>query len=289
METNSVKSTDHSKTTDNSSASNHSRSTNPTKAKNICLEAVDLCKTYIVDGYSNNVLQNVNLKIAEGEFVSIMGPSGSGKSTLLYTISGMDDMTAGKVIFDGEDLSGMSAKELTKLRLIKMGFIFQQMYMMKKLCIMDNIVLPGYQAKLCSREEVNKNAEELMRRLGVIELADRQITEVSGGQLQRACLARALINSPKVLFADEPTGALNSKASMEVLNELVKANEAGSTVLMVTHSEKVAASSDRIIYLMDGDIQGELALGKLSNAADTREELAKRERKLRNWLEEMGW
>ena len=289
METNSVKSTDHSKTTDNSSASNHSRSTNPTKAKNICLEAVDLCKTYIVDGYSNNVLQNVNLKIAEGEFVSIMGPSGSGKSTLLYTISGMDDMTAGKVIFDGEDLSGMSAKELTKLRLIKMGFIFQQMYMMKKLCIMDNIVLPGYQAKLCSREEVNKNAEELMRRLGVIELADRQITEVSGGQLQRACLARALINSPKVLFADEPTGALNSKASMEVLNELVKANEAGSTVLMVTHSEKVAASSDRIIYLMDGDIQGELALGKLSNAADTREELAIRERKLRNWLEEMGW
>lgn len=289
METNSVKSTDHSKTTDNSSASNHSRSTNPTKAKNICLEAVDLCKTYIVDGYSNNVLQNVNLKIAEGEFVSIMGPSGSGKSTLLYTISGMDDMTAGKVIFDGEDLSGMSAKELTKLRLIKMGFIFQQMYMMKKLCIMDNIVLPGYQAKLCSREEVNKNAEELMRRLGVIELADRQITEVSGGQLQRACLARALINSPKVLFADEPTGALNSKASMEVLNELVKANEAGSTVLMVTHSEKVAASSDRIIYLMDGDIQGELDLGKLSNAADTREELAKRERKLRNWLEEMGW
>ena len=289
METNSVKSTDHSNTTDNSSASNHSRSTNTTKAKNICLEAVDLCKTYIVDGYSNNVLQNVNLKIAEGEFVSIMGPSGSGKSTLLYTISGMDDMTAGKVIFDGEDLSGMSAKELTKLRLIKMGFIFQQMYMMKKLCIMDNIVLPGYQAKLCSREEVNKNAEELMRRLGVIELADRQITEVSGGQLQRACLARALINSPKVLFADEPTGALNSKASMEVLNELVKANEAGSTVLMVTHSEKVAASSDRIIYLMDGDIQGELALGKLSNAADTREELAIRERKLRNWLEEMGW
>lgn len=289
METNSVKSTDHSKTIDHSSASNHSRSTNPSKAKNICLEAIDLCKTYIVDGYSNNVLQNVNLKIAEGEFVSIMGPSGSGKSTLLYTISGMDDMTAGKVIFDGEDLSGMTAKELTKLRLIKMGFIFQQMYMMKKLCIMDNIVLPGYQAKLCSREEVNKNAEELMRRLGVIELADRQITEVSGGQLQRACLARALINSPKVLFADEPTGALNSKASMEVLNELVKANEAGSTVLMVTHSEKVAASSDRIIYLMDGDIQGELALGKLSNAADTREELAKRERKLRNWLEEMGW
>jgi putative ABC transport system ATP-binding protein len=257
----------------------------------ICLEARDLCKTYIVDGYSNNVLQNINLKIEEGEFVSIMGPSGSGKSTLLYTISGMDDMTAGKVIFDGDDISGMNDKQLTQLRLLKMGFIFQQMYMMKKLCIMDNIVLPGYQAKIMSREEVNKKAEELMRRLEIIETADREITEVSGGQLQRACLARALINSPKVLFADEPTGALNSKASMEVLGEMVKANEAGTTVLMVTHSEKVAASSDRIIYLMDGDIQGELVLGKIntSDGMSSAEKLSLRERKLRKWLEEMGW
>ena len=117
----------------------------------ICLEAKDLCKTYIVDGFSNNVLQNINLKIEEGEFVSIMGPSGSGKSTLLYTISGMDNMTAGKVIFDGDDLSKMSDRQLTKMRLLKMGFIFQQMYMMKKLSIMDNIVLPGYQAGLVSR------------------------------------------------------------------------------------------------------------------------------------------
>ena len=256
------------------------------------LSASDLCKTYIVDGYSNNVLQNINLNIEEGEFVSIMGPSGSGKSTLLYTISGMDSMTAGTVIFDGEDISKMNDKQLTKLRLLKMGFIFQQMYMMKKLCIMDNIVLPGYQAKLLSRDEVNKNAEDLMRRLGIIETAQREITEVSGGQLQRACLARALINSPKVLFADEPTGALNSKASTEVLGEMIKANEAGTTILMVTHSEKVASSSDRIIYLMDGDIQGELKLGKVreqSGNSDGREEMMQRERKLRKWLDEMGW
>lgn len=250
---------------------------------NAVLKATDLCKTYIVDGYSNNVLQNINLSIDEGEFVSIMGPSGSGKSTLLYTISGMDDMTAGNVIFDGDDLSRMSDKELTRLRLIKMGFIFQQMYMMKKLCIMDNIVLPGYQAKIKSREEVNKYAEDLMRRLGIIETSNREITEVSGGQLQRACLARALINSPKVIFADEPTGALNSKASLEVMNELVNANKEGTTVLMVTHSEKVAASSDRILYLVDGNIKGELLLGKEDG------ELSLREKKVRKWLEEMGW
>ena len=253
---------------------------------NVCLKATDLCKTYIVDGYSNNVLQNINLTIEEGEFVTIMGPSGSGKSTLLYTISGMDDMTAGSVIFDGDDLSEMNDKALTKLRLHKMGFIFQQMYMMKKLCILDNIVLPGYQAKVKSREEVNRDAEELLRRLGIIDTAKREITEVSGGQLQRACLARALINSPKILFADEPTGALNSKASLEVLRELVKANESGTTVLMVTHSEKVAANSDRILYLVDGDIQGELKLGKYGG---DREELAKREKELRNWLDKLGW
>ncbi|OQA18267.1 MAG: Bacitracin export ATP-binding protein BceA [Firmicutes bacterium ADurb.Bin354] len=133
---------------------------------------------------------------------------------------------------------------------------------------------------------MNKDAEELMRRLGIVETATREITEVSGGQLQRACLARALINSPKVLFADEPTGALNSKTSMEVLEEMVKANVSGTTILMVTHSEKVAANSDRIIYLMDGDIQGQLDLGKFTG---DREELSKREKQLKKWLDEMGW
>ncbi len=127
------------------------------------LETKDLCKNYIVDRYSNNVLQNVNLKIEEGELVSVMGPSGSGKSTLLYSISGMDTVTSGKVLFDGEDLTQMNEKQLLNIRLLKMGFIFQQMYMMKKLCIMDNIILPGYQAKVQSREEVNKRAKEQTR------------------------------------------------------------------------------------------------------------------------------
>ncbi len=252
---------------------------------NMVLDVKDLCKTYVTDEYSNNVLQNVNFSMEEGEFVAIMGPSGSGKSTLLYTVSGMDNMTAGSVIFDGEDISKLSRKAMTKTRLNKMGFVFQQMYMMKKLNIMDNIILPGYQAKVRSRAEVNAAAEELMRRLGIIDTADRFITEVSGGQLQRACLCRALINNPKMIFADEPTGALNQKASMDVINELVKANREGTSVMMVTHSEKIASCSERVIFLVDGNIQGELMLGKM----ESEDELVVRERKLRNWLQERNW
>ena len=179
----------------------------------------------------------------------------------------------------------MKEKELINLRLIKMGFVFQQMYMMKKLSVLDNIVLPGFQAKIKPREEVRKDAEELMRKLGIIDEADREITEVSGGQLQRACLCRALINHPKVIFADEPTGALNSKASGEVMDRLLDANRMGTTILMVTHSERVASISDKIIYLVDGNIQGELVLGKMKEGEDA----VSRERKLRKWLEEMGW
>ena len=249
------------------------------------IETRDLCKTYIVNKQSNNVLQNVNFKVEEGEFVSVMGPSGSGKSTLLYTVSGMDNVTAGSVFFDGDEISAMKDKQLINLRLIKMGFVFQQMYMMKKLSIIDNIILPGFQAKIRPREEVRKEAEDLMRKLGIIDEADREITEVSGGQLQRACLCRALINHPKVIFADEPTGALNSKASGEVMERLLEANRMGTTILMVTHSEKVASISDRIIYLVDGGIQGELTLGKMGD----NNELSARERKVRAWLDEMGW
>lgn len=252
---------------------------------NTVLESKELCKTYIVNGYSNNVLQNVDFKLNEGEFTAIMGPSGSGKSTLLYTLSGMDKMTSGSVIFDGEDMAHMNSKQLTSLRLHKMGFVFQQMYMLKKLCIMDNIILPGYQANTKSKDEVNDRARKLMHNLGIDDIATNEICEVSGGQLQRACLCRALINSPKILFADEPTGALNSKASAEVMAELRKANAEGTTILMVTHSEKVAASSDRVVYLVDGDIKGELNLGKQTDDNET----ASRERKLKNWLDEMGW
>ena len=248
------------------------------------ISVYNLYKSYQMKDYNNDVLRNVNFEMEDGEFVSIMGPSGSGKSTLLYTVSGMDTMTSGNVNFNGKELSSLNKKSLSKLRLLEMGFIFQQMYMMKKLCVLDNIVLPGYQAGR-NRNEVNARAEMLMQRLGIADTAKREINEISGGQLQRACLCRALINEPKVIFADEPTGALNARAAGDVMKELLAANKQGTGILMVTHSARVAAQSDRVIYLVDGDIQGELVLGKMVRE----EELSTRKKMLNSWLIEKGW
>ena len=249
------------------------------------IDVKGLCKTYIIKKNSNNVLRNIDFSLREGEFVTIMGPSGSGKSTMLYTVSGMDRATAGDISFLGKSYADMNDREMAKIRLVSMGFIFQQMYMMRKLCILDNILLPGFHAGLAERKKVREEAEVLMRRLGIMEIADNEINEVSGGQLQRACLCRALINHPKVLFADEPTGALNSKAAGEVVNELVKVNRDGTAIMMVTHSARVAASSDKVIYLIDGHIVGSMELGKLKDEAD----LSGRERQINKWLMEQGW
>ena len=223
------------------------------------LEVKDLCKTYVVNKRQNNVLKNVNFKVEDGEMVAIMGPSGSGKSTLLYAVSGMDGATGGSIVFDGKDITKLKSNELASLRLDEMGFIFQQMYMMKNLTILDNIVLPAMESKKTneSKKEKTKRGEDLMRKLDIIEVADNDINEVSGGQLQRACICRSMINKPKVLFADEPTGALNRTASNEVMNELVKLNEDGTTIMMVTHDAKVAAKCSRVLYIVDGNIKGE--------------------------------
>lgn len=257
---------------------------------NTVLTVKNLCKTYIVNKQQNNVLRNINFTLNEGEFVSIMGPSGSGKSTLLYTVSGMDRLTAGEILFDGISLSQLSEKQMAEARLYKMGFIFQQMHMLKNLSIYDNIILPGYEAlkksgSKRSRSDVNADADKLMKKLDIIGLANHDITEVSGGQLQRACICRALINKPKMLFADEPTGALNSKAAEEVMAELCHINEGGTTIMIVTHDVKVAAQSDKVLYMVDGNIQGELKMGKFSDEKSLRE----RERSLNSWLMDMGW
>ncbi len=253
---------------------------------NYILEVKDLCKTYVVNKRQNNVLKNVNFTVSEGEMVAVMGPSGSGKSTLLYAVSGMDAITAGEVEFCGKNIANMDAKELADLRLNEMGFIFQQMYMLKNLTVLDNIILPAVQSKKNTetRKETVSRGQELMRKLGIIEIADNDINEVSGGQLQRACICRSMINKPKVLFADEPTGALNRTASNEVMEELVKLNKDGATIMMVTHDAKVAAKCSRVLYIVDGNIKGEYVSPK---DPDVQEK--DRERMLNNWLMELGW
>lgn len=251
------------------------------------LEVKDLCKTYIVNKRQNNVLKNVNFTVDEGEMVAVMGPSGSGKSTLLYTVSGMDSITAGKVNFLEKDITKMKQKELAGLRLDEMGFIFQQMYMLKNLTVFDNIILPAMQSDKNkeTRKETVKRGQELMRKLGIIDIADNDINEVSGGQLQRACICRSMINKPQMIFADEPTGALNRASSDEVMEELVKLNIDGTTIMLVTHDVKVAAKCTRVLYIVDGNIKGEYNLDRYEAASHMRE----RERALNNWLLELGW
>lgn len=251
------------------------------------LEVKDLCKTYIVNKRQNNVLKNVSFTVKEGEMVAIMGPSGSGKSTLLYTVSGMDSLTAGQALFCGKDITKMNDKELATLRLDEMGFIFQQMYMLKNLTVLDNIILPACQSQknTKSRKEILQHGQELMRKLGIIDIADNDINEVSGGQLQRACICRSMINNPKMIFADEPTGALNRTSSDEVMEELAKLNREGTTIMLVTHDVKVAARCTRVLYIVDGTIKGEYNLDNYENDPQMRE----RERALNHWLLELGW
>lgn len=251
------------------------------------LEVNNLCKTYIVNKRQNNVLKNVNFSIEQGEMVAVMGPSGSGKSTLLYAVSGMDDITAGEVLFDKRNISKFNKKELADLRLDEMGFIFQQMYMLKNLTVLDNIILPACQSKKNSmtKKEKVEYGKELMRKLGIIEIADNDISEVSGGQLQRACICRSMINKPRMIFADEPTGALNRTSSDEVMAELTKINSEGTTVMLVTHDVKVAAKCTRVMYIVDGNIKGEYNLDRYTSQSDLRQ----RERNLNNWLMELGW
>lgn len=253
------------------------------------LKVSNLCKTYIVNKRQNNVLRNVNLEIKSGEMVAVMGPSGSGKTTLLYTVSGMDEASAGKVDFFGKELTNLKANEMSDLRLQEMGFVFQQMYMLKNLSIYDNIILPAYQAshdhKTSSRHEIKERANMLMQKLGINDVTDNAVTEVSGGQLQRACICRSLINQPKIIFADEPTGALNKQNSIDVMRELTNINAEGTSIMLVTHDMKVASQCERVLYIEDEDIRDEITLGKYQVTDDMRA----RERKLNDWLIKMGW
>lgn len=246
------------------------------------LEAKNLCKSF----EDTQVLNDINLKVDEGEFMAIMGQSGSGKSTLLYGISGMDRLTSGNVLFCGKDISKLDDEKMSEIRLKQMGFIFQHSYLLKKLSIRDNIVLPGFKASTLSREQVNQNADALMGKTGISSVANHDIKKVSGGQLQRASICRALINQPDILFGDEPTGALNSSTSKEVMDIINNVNAEGTTVIIVTHDAKVAARADRVIFLMDGNIHDELTLGKYDGDEKKK---SSREKRLSDWLEKLGF
>ena len=212
------------------------------------------------------VLNNVSLEINKGDFTAVMGPSGSGKSTLLYSISSMDNPDEGEVIFEGIDVYKLSESELSKFRLNKMGFVFQNSQLLKNLSIFDNIILPGMVAKRESIEVVRARATELMSKMGIEDIKDRDIREVSGGQLQRAAICRAMINSPEILFMDEPTGALNSEAASQVIEILKKLNQEGISIMLVTHDAKMASMAKNVIYIKDGKLVGEIELSNEKEA-----------------------
>ncbi|NWL89026.1 ABC transporter ATP-binding protein [Paenibacillus sp. 79R4] len=230
-----------------------------------------------------NVLDGVSVEIAEGEFASVMGPSGSGKSTLLFALSGTDGIDSGKVIFDNKDLAAASENELSDLRRTTMGFVFQQPTMLKNLNMLDNIILPAMRGHRKSTVEIAEQARALMKRIGIAELEKRDITQVSGGQLQRAGICRALINSPRIIFGDEPTGALNSKSAQEIMDLLAEINAEGTAVMLVTHDVMVAARTERVMFMRDGKIVSELRLPKLDGT-----DMADRVEKVTAKMREIG-
>ncbi|WP_053374394.1 ABC transporter ATP-binding protein [Paenibacillus sp. FJAT-27812] len=221
-----------------------------------------IVKSFGAGDEQRNVLDEVSVEINEGEFVAVMGPSGSGKSTLLFALSGMDKVDGGKVVFDGGELSATSENELSDIRRTKMGFVFQQPTMLKNLNILDNIILPSMRDNRKNVEKISEKARALMKRVGIEELEKRDMTQVSGGQLQRAGICRSLMNSPKIIFGDEPTGALNSKSAEKIMDIFSEINADGTAVMLVTHDAKVAARTERIMFMRDGKIVSELKLSK---------------------------
>ena len=232
----------------------------------------------------DSILKGIDFDVREGEMVAIMGPSGSGKSTLLYNVSGMDRPDTGEVFLGETEITGLSEDGKADLRLRRMGFVFQQMNMLDNLNLIDNIVLPAVHADRKHKKDHYERARLLMDGFHIAELADRKVNEVSGGQLQRACICRSMMLEPEILFADEPTGALNQTAASEVIEAFLQINGEGATILMVTHDSRVAAACERILYLLDGEIRGELELGKYAQ-----DNMRVREQKTIRWLEEMGW
>ncbi len=252
--------------------------------KKTILSAKGLCKSYAHNGGQNHILSNIDVELYEGDFTVIMGASGSGKSTLLYALSGMDRATAGKVMYDNVDLVSVNEKKLASLRHGDFGFVFQQMHLISNLTLFENVAVPGYLNKEKNAAEVKARADELLEKMGLTNIKTHLPSQASGGEQQRCAIARAVINTPKLLFADEPTGALNRKNTIEVLNLLTDINQSGQSILMVTHDMRAALRATRLLYIEDGKIIGELPLPPYNP-----DEEKSRETQVNAWLASMKW
>ncbi|MGG0788623.1 ABC transporter ATP-binding protein [Peribacillus simplex] len=233
-----------------------------------------------------DILKDVSLEIEEGEFVSVMGPSGSGKSTLLYNVSGMDRMTSGSVKFKGREIGRLKEEELAKIRLNNMGFIFQDINLLKNLSVIDNVMFPALVSKDADKNAVHQKAKKLLEMTGIKNLADNNITQASGGQLQRVGICRALINDPDIIFGDEPTGSLDSKSTEEIMSILAEINKKGTTIMLVTHDAKVAAKTERVLFMVDGNI---VAQKKMRKYDAQQNDIKGREESIMKWLVENGF
>lgn len=229
---------------------------------NTIITGRNIVKTFGTGAEQVKVLEGVNAEIENGEFVAVMGPSGSGKSTLLFALSGMDGITSGTVMFGDTELSKLSENECADVRRTRMGFIFQQPTMLKNLNLLDNIILPATRGGRKDTTKLTQKAKGMMKKTGIGGLENRDITEVSGGQLQRAGICRALMGEPGILFGDEPTGALNTKAAKEIMELFTKINQDGIAILLVTHDPNIAARTERVLFLSDGEIVDQCRLSK---------------------------
>lgn len=247
------------------------------------LEANMLCKTFSTGSIQQHVLKNLTIPIKEGDFTVIMGSSGSGKSTLLYALSGMDRPTLGEIEFKGTKISKYSNDQLAVFRRKHCGFVFQQIYLNDTMSVLDNILISGL---LVSKDRVaiTKKAKELLTSVGLDEKCYHKFpTQLSGGEAQRVAIVRALINEPEIVFADEPTGALNSENAVNVLDVMTRINEKGQSIVMVTHDMKTARRANRILYLKDGVIIDECVLGPYVKDDPIRHAT------LCDFLQRMGW
>ncbi len=251
--------------------------------KEILLKTEKLCKTFSSGGVQQHVLRNIDLELYRGDFTVIMGASGAGKSTLLYALSGMDTPNLGTITFGGKEISALSQDGLAVFRREHCGFVFQQIYLIEGMSVTDNVLSAGLLVQK-DRKALVQKAKELFAAVDIPEETQKKFpTQISGGEAQRVGIVRALINSPEILFADEPTGALNSKTGLDVLDVLTRFNEQGQSVVMVTHDVRSARRGNRILYLKDGAVLGECELGKYVSGD------AERHEKLSAFLKSMGW